>query len=125
MKYPIETFTFMNRDEIASIITIDWKNMKVFNVENFSEEPVFLPFSPFNSNPTMDDFDTFLESRCFDETNGQAKKLLNDLELDYFNPLSIVRKTYGRNFDDHQWIQFEGEQETYESILCKNRDSDF
>ena len=50
-------------------------------------------------NPTWEDFNIFLEDRCFPETRGNKKELLDELGLMEYDPLQIVEKTQGRMAD--------------------------
>ena len=47
----------------------------------------------------------FLEERCFPRTRGHMRLILEDLGLDFYDPLSIIEKTQGRMAEDFQWIK--------------------
>lgn len=86
-------FKYKNHDKICSIITVDYKTEKV-SVTNYTDNFIFKAFGN-NENPTMSDFNNFLESRCFPRTRDNLKMHLRELGLDYYDPLSIVKKTKG------------------------------
>ena len=58
-----------------------------------------------NRNPTWEDFLEFLEDRCFPRTRDNLKLILQDLELDFYDPFYIIEKTKGRMGEDMQWLR--------------------
>ena len=56
-------------------------------------------------NPTWEDFLEFLEERCFPRTRDNLKLILQDLELDFYDPFYIIEKTQGRMGEDMQWLK--------------------
>lgn len=85
---------YKNKDRITSEITVDYKTNRV-SVINYSDFPFELAFGVCN-NPTMQDFEDFLESRCFPRTRDNMKLHLKELEIDCYDPLTIVNITKGR-----------------------------
>lgn len=57
-------------------------------------------------NPTWNDLEHFLCSRCFPEQRANKKDLLRILGVDSYNPWEICKKTEGRMVEDHQWLEF-------------------
>ena len=60
-----------------------------------------------NTEPSFDDYEEFLRSRCFPETRDKMKLELKRLGLPFYDPLMIIEKTEGRMADDHFWIRIE------------------
>lgn len=58
------------------------------------------------AKPTWEDFEEFLESRCFPRTRDGLRMILDDIGLDFYDPLAIVEKTKGRMAEDFQWMKF-------------------
>lgn len=61
-------------------------------------------------NVTYNDFEKMLEDRCFSKSRFNCKQLLQDANIDYYNPLNIIRKTHRVMSDDLFWIRFRGEE---------------
>ena len=93
---------FMNRNNLCTTINIDFKHEKI-EIHNYTEQ---IPLRAFGvvTNPTWDDFEYFLEDRCFPRTRDHAKEILREMNLPFYDPLLIVEKTQGRMAGDHQWI---------------------
>ncbi len=93
---------FMNRNKLCTTINIDFKHEKI-EIHNYTEQ---IPLRAFGvvTNPTWDDFEYFLEDRCFPRTRDHAKEILREMNLPFYDPLLIVEKTQGRMEGDHQWI---------------------
>ena len=105
-------FQYMCRDSAMADVTVDRLNRRVICV-NHTEDITLRPFGR-RTDPTMEDFARFLESRCFPRERSNCEQLLRDLGLDHYTPLGIVRKTHGRQLEDYCWIKFEGEDLDYE-----------
>lgn len=94
---------FMYNDEICSIIDVDFKNQKVY-VENITDKVILRAFG-VKLHPDWEDFQYFLESRCFPRTRSHAKEILRANGMDFYDPLQIIEKTEGRMAEDHHWIR--------------------
>jgi len=97
--------TYMNRDEICTIIDVDFLNEKIW-IQNKTDDLIHRAFGILE-HPKWEDFEIFLRERCFPETRGNKDSLLKSLGLDHYDPLSIVEKTQGRMCEDYQWMKFE------------------
>lgn len=98
------TLEYMFNDQLSTKIMVDYKN-KTVNIINFTDDILERAFG-INENPTFQDYERFLESRCFPRSRDHVKWLLNDLGLDTYNPLEIIKKTQGRMAEDFMWIRF-------------------
>lgn len=94
---------FMWRDECCTEILIDFREQKVA-IQNETDDLLHRAFG-IKAKPTWEDFEEFLESRCFPRTREGISLILEDLELDFYDPLSIVEKTQGRMAEDAQWLK--------------------
>ncbi len=94
---------FMCGEEVCTVILIDFKRQRIA-VRNQTEDIIHRAFG-IKAKPTWEDFEEFLESRCFPRTREHLRLVLEDLGLDSYDPLAIVEKTKGRMAEDLQWIQ--------------------
>ena len=109
-------FQYMFRDEVMADVEVDYEKPFSIKVKNYTEDNLYKPFG-IRDNPTMEDFDDFLVSRCFPKERRNCKQLLKDLGLINYSPYLIVRKTHGRQLEDYLWIKFEGETVDYEKDI--------
>lgn len=109
-------FDVMVRNELCVSVEIDRINKKL-NLEVFTDEKVNNPFRM--PEPKIIDAMEFIESRCFPETRGNCKELLERLGLDYYSPTAITKITRGLMMDDYMWIRYEGDEATYEEIKIR------
>ena len=52
-------------------------------------------------------YEEFVEGRCFPRTRDKMKIMLDALELPFYEPIMIIRKTEGRMAEDDFWIKVE------------------
>lgn len=93
---------FMNRNELCTTIDIDFKHEKI-HIQNYTEQ---IPLRAFGvvTEPSWEDFEYFLEERCFPKTRDHAKEILKEIGVPFYDPLLIIEKTKGYMAGDHQWI---------------------
>lgn len=106
------TMYYMYKDTVSAKIVV---NPPEVWVENYTEDLVKRPFGVFEK-PTFQQFKDFLESRCFPKTRFNCRQLLQDADLDCYNPFQIVQLTHGAMSDDVFWIRFEGENLTWSQV---------
>lgn len=95
---------YYDGDKLSTRINADYVNNKV-TIENYTDDLVSRAFG-VNINPTIKDFEEFLESRCFPRTRDKVKLILKDMELDFYDPYLICKKTEGQMAEDHMWLKF-------------------
>lgn len=98
------TLYYKHQDRIMTKIDVDYKAGTV-KIENYSDYPLDLAFG-VNTNPTIKDFEDFLESRCFERSCAGMKLRLRELGLDFYDPYAICKKTNGRLEGDFYSIEF-------------------
>ena len=103
---------YMWKSKCMADIDVDIINNKI-SVVNHTNDLLNKPFG-VNEAPTMADFEKFLENRCFPKARSNCKQLLTDFGLSHYDPLAIIKHTHGRQWDDFNWILFEGEDIDYE-----------
>lgn len=102
--------TLMYKNKRCTEIDVDLLEEKI-RIRNFTDDLIHRAFGVVEE-PTWEDFQTFLQGRCFPKTRGNAKKLLEQLDLQDYDPLQIVEKTAGRTAEDDLWIKFQYTERT-------------
>lgn len=96
--------TYMYRQRPCTVIDVDFLNRRI-QIQNKTRDVLHRAFGVIE-DPTWDDFETFLKDRCFPATRGNAKGILQKLQLTDYDPLQIVEKTRGRMVEDDMWMKF-------------------
>ncbi len=92
----------MNGRSVVSSIYLNFQTEQVY-ITNRSNDVLSLPFG-VNANPTWQDFEDYLLTRCFPENRGDKKQLLKALGVPFYDPWLIVMKTKGKTPDDNYWF---------------------
>lgn len=106
-KYSLRLW-YMFKDEVCTIIDVDEKNRKV-EISNYTNDLIFRAFGN-NEHPNFDEYQDFIESRCFPKSRDNLKIYLRELDLPFYEPLMIIEKTLGKMADDDFWINIERKQ---------------
>ena len=96
--------TYMYQQRPCTIIDVDFLNRKVM-IQNKTNDILHRAFGVVEK-PSWDDFELFLQDRCFPATRGNVKDILNGLQLTDYDPLQIVERTKGRTAEDDMWLKF-------------------
>lgn len=99
---------YYDKDELCSVITVNQSSGTVC-VSNYTDNNIKRAFG-VNENPTMADFEEFLEDRCIPQTRQLLKLYLKQIGVAAYDPLEIVKKTNGRMHGDSQWLTVEDEE---------------
>lgn len=94
---------FMCEDECCTMILVDFKRKKI-EVINTTDNILHRAFG-IKTKPTWEDFEEFIEERCFPRSRGHMRTILKDLDLDFYEPFTIVEKTRGYMKEDLQWLK--------------------
>ena len=109
LELPAESGTlrvwYYHRQMVCSVIDVN-EPMRTVSVRNYVDDPLFRAFGK-NTEPTYEDYEAFLESRCFPPTRDKMKLQLKELDLPFYDPLLIIEKTEGRLAGDDFWIRME------------------
>ena len=103
---PLRLF-YMFRNRLCTIIDVD-EQKRLIQVRNYTRNPMYRAFG-VNTEPTFEEYEEFLESRCFPRERDKMKIMLRELDLPFYDPFLIVRKTEGRMAEDEFWIRMEGQ----------------
>ena len=79
------------------------RKVKIYNYTNNFIKKAF----GRNEKPTFEEYEEFLESRCFPRQRDKIKLVLEDLNLPFYDPFMIIEKTEGRMAEDDFWIRIE------------------
>ena len=96
---------YMYHSFVCTIIDVDEMERRVV-IHNYFTNPFYRAFG-INTEPTYEDYEEFLESRCFPETRDKIKLELKKLDIPFFDPIMIIEKTEGRMAEDDFWIKIE------------------
>ena len=94
---------FMCEDMCCTQILVDFKHEKI-EIHNTTDNVLYRAFG-VNKKPSWEDFEEFLEERCFPRTRGHMHTILEDLDLDCYDPLAIIERTHGNMKEDLQWLK--------------------
>ena len=86
-----------------TVVDVDFLDQKVV-IQNKTDDILHRAFGVLE-HPTWNDFENFLRDRCFPQTRGNCKELLQEMDLTDYDPLKIVEKTRGRLADDEMWLR--------------------
>ena len=93
------------RSTVCTVIDVDELNRKV-SVRNYMDNPLFRAFGR-NTEPSYEEYEEFLESRCFPRTRDKMKLQLKEMDLPFYDPVLIIEKTEGRMAEDEFWLRME------------------
>lgn len=108
-KMPKQTYSlrlyYMENDDINTVIDVDVINRKV-KFKNFTNNLLARAFGN-KEEVTYEDYEEFLQSRCFPKTRDKMKIQLEMLGIPFYDPLLIIEKTSGKLADDNFYIKIE------------------
>ena len=96
---------YMYKDTPCTLIDVD-EMQKIVHIRNYVDNIQFRAFG-IKENPTIEDYNEFLESRCFPRTRDKMKLILRELNVPFYQPMMIIEKTEGRMAEDDFWIRIE------------------
>ena len=96
--------TYMYRQFPCTVIDVDFLNRELF-IQNKTDDLLHRAFG-VKEKPDWADLERFLWERCFPESRGDKKRLLEELGLKDYDPWQIAEKTQGRMADDEMWLKF-------------------
>lgn len=103
-EYPLRLW-YMFNDKKCTLIDVDQMNRKI-SIKNYVSNIMYRAFG-VNNNPTYEEYEAFLESRCFPRSRDKMKIELDALGIPFYDPMLIIEKTEGRMAEDDFWIMIE------------------
>lgn len=95
---------FMFRQKVCTEIYVNFADEKI-KIVNRTNNIMKRAFG-VNENPDWNDFEQFLEERCFPKSRAFQKTILKKIGVDCYDTLQILEKTGGRTAEDNQYIRF-------------------
>ena len=95
---------FMFRQKVCTEIYVDFANKQI-KIINRTDDIMKRAFG-VNENPTWEDFESFIEERCFPNSRALKKTILQRIGVDSYDPLQILELNKGRTAEDNQYIKF-------------------
>lgn len=102
--YPLRLW-YMEGNKVCTIIDVDERYRRV-KICNFTRDYVLRAFGR-EEHPTFEEYEAFLESRCFPPSRDKMKLMLRELDLPFYDPFLIIEKTKGKMAEDDFWIRIE------------------
>lgn len=96
---------YMYKSKPCTLIDVD-EAKKIVRIRNYVDNVQFAAFG-CNKEPDIEDYVAFLESRCFPRTRDKMKLELRELDIPFYDPYLIIKKTQGRMAEDDFWIKIE------------------
>lgn len=96
---------YMHRSEICTLIDVDEMRRDV-RIRNYTNRIQYRAFG-INTEPSFDEYQALLESRCFPRSGDKMKIRLQELGIPFYDPLLIIEKTQGRMAEDEFWMRVE------------------
>ena len=102
--YPMRLW-YMCGNDICTIIDVD-ESSQLVQIYNYTNRYQYRAFGR-EEHPTFEQYEEFLESRCFPRSRDKMKWVLREMDLPFYEPLLIIEKTGGRMAEDNFWIKIE------------------
>lgn len=110
------------------IFSTYWENEKTSDIEIDDNRNVTYRYYTDNvarapymfENPTYEQIEEFVKSRCVNEKRENLKEYLNDIGLTEYNPWRIIEITHGVMWEDLLWIKFPGENIKWEDVKIRD-----
>lgn len=96
---------YMRESMVCSVIDVNELERDV-RVYNYVDNPLCRAFG-VNTEPSYEEYEEFLESRCFPRSRDKMKLELKRLGIPFYDPILIIEKTEGRMAEDSFWLRIE------------------
>jgi putative transcriptional regulator len=96
---------YMYESTLCTVIDVD-EPARIVEIKNYIKNPMFRAFG-INNEPSYEEYEEFLESRCFPKTRDKMKLELRRIGVPFYDPILIIEKTEGRMAEDSFWIKIE------------------
>ncbi|MCR5558720.1 MAG: helix-turn-helix domain-containing protein [Butyrivibrio sp.] len=93
------------KDTVCTVIDVD-EMKRVVRIRNYARNLMFRAFG-INESPSFEEYEEFMESRCFPRTRDKMKIMLDSLGIPFYDPILIIEKTKGRMAEDDFWLEIE------------------
>jgi putative transcriptional regulator len=101
-RFPLR-LVYRYKETVCTVIDVDEMGREV-KIRNYARNLLYRAFGAVE-NPTYEEYEEFLESRCFPRTRDKMKIMLQQLDIPFYDPILIIQKTQGRMAEDDFWIE--------------------
>lgn len=102
--FPLRLWYYSGQS-VSTIIDVN-EVKRAVKIYNYTDDLILRAFGR-NGEPTFEEYEEFLESRCFPRERDKMKLYLKELDIPFYDPLLIIEKTEGRMAEDDCWIRIE------------------
>lgn len=106
------------KDELTA--EIDILNNKV-KIKKHTNNPIKQFFLAFDSMDIIA-FSELLEARCWERGRKDISELLGKIGLDEYDPIEIVKRTFGVSYNDSIWFRFDTSNITWKKLCPKGEE---
>lgn len=103
------------KDELTAIVNI---HNNVVQINKFTNNPAKQFFLAFDKIDIVK-FSELLETRCWERGRSDINELLKKISLDEYDPIEIVKRTFGVSYNDSIWFKFDDNNITWKKICPK------
>lgn len=96
---------YMYREKPCTLIDVN-ESKREIRIKNYMKNIMFCAFGS-KAAPTFEDYEAFIESRCFPRERDKMKLILREMNLPFNDPFMIIEKTEGHMAEDDFWIKIE------------------
>lgn len=109
-------FKVYYKDELTASVVLDYENNTV-DYERYTHINTHVPYA--FDDPTVEQMEAFIKSRCMDYKREQLQEYLSDLEIDVYDEFEIVKKTHGVMWEDLIWLKFPDEELAWKDVRIR------
>ncbi len=103
------------KDELTAEVSII--NSRV-EIKKYTSDPIKQFFLAFDSINIVG-LSELLESRCWERERTDISDLLKKIGLTEYDPIEIVKRTFGVSYNDSIWFKFEDSNITWKKLCPK------
>lgn len=106
-------------DEITAIVKIE---DNIARIERLTDEPTKQFFPPIDRMDLVMLSELF-ESRCWDKGRPDIDEILHQIGLNEYEPMEIVKRTFGVSYNDCKWFKFEPNILQWKNVCPRREDN--
>lgn len=103
------------KDELTATLSIE--NNYVY-IQKFTDNPMKQFFLAFDKIDIVK-LSELLETRCWERERADINELLKKLNISDYDPIEIVKRTFGVSYNDSIWFKFEDSNITWKKLCPK------
>lgn len=103
------------KKDLICIIDVNFISDTV-DFENFSDKWPILPFGK-KSKACIQDFYDFVEDRIMPKSRFNCKEVLDEIGMDTYDSIELLKYNHGMSVEDPIWIRFDGEEVDYDKVI--------